>query len=329
MVAATLTLAVIELFVPGWLARAEHSRYEGAGVFRFPYSDLFATGPAVAYLRDHPAGDRPRAVFLGNSVVWGFRLPVADSLPVRYQQLDPAIRVFNFAVNGFGLGSAFLMLKDVIDSVDTIYLPADGEQVNAGLARLIPVSDEDVTRFHLDPPDRFEQALERGLGAWQLYRDSYRLQAAWFGTSTRNYLYTHKSSLLGGVADDGGGSLAPNPPSPSGVTVFHRVASAEPSAAQRQALAAAEPQLWEYASFIRAHGKRAVFWRIDNDARTSPPDWDDLNRVFRGSVAFVTIAAPPAMMIDARHLTATGSAAVAMVLYQHTPPAGAAHDAVH
>ena len=103
LIVAVLTLAVIDVFVPGWLARAERARYEGGGVFRFAYSDLFGIGPAVEYLGDHPRGDRPRAVFLGNSVVWGYRLRTEDSLPVQFQQLEPSVRVFNFAVNGFGI----------------------------------------------------------------------------------------------------------------------------------------------------------------------------------------------------------------------------------
>src|SRR3989338_6540526 len=107
LVATALTLAAIDPFVPAWLARAERTRYESDRVFRFEHSDLFATGPVVEYLREHPHGDRPRAVFLGNSVVWGFRLPAEDSLPVRFQQLEPSVRVFNFAVNGFGIVSAY------------------------------------------------------------------------------------------------------------------------------------------------------------------------------------------------------------------------------
>src|SRR5439155_23929104 len=123
-----------------------------------------------------------RAVFLGNSVVWGYRLRPNDSLPVQFQQLEPSVRVLNFAVNGFGIGSGYLMLKDVIDSIDMAYIQADGTAVNTGLPRLIPVSDDDVRRFGLEPPDRSEQWLERRLDAWHLYGSSYRLQAAWFGT---------------------------------------------------------------------------------------------------------------------------------------------------
>lgn len=329
LAAAVLTLALVDQFVPGRLERAERARYEGAEVYHFPYSDLFATGPAVAYLRDHPRGDRPRAVFFGNSVVWGFRLPPADAIPERFQQLDSSVRVFNFAVNTFASISAFLLLKNVIDSVDTIYLPLDGNQANAGLARLIPVSDEDVHRYNLDPPDRLEQRLERMFGWWRLYRDSYRLQTAFLGTSTRNFLYAHKSSLLGGAPDPGRDNLAPNRPSPKPLTVFHRVAEAEPSQAHLQELAAAEPLAFEFASFIRAHGKRAVFWRVDNEARASSAIWDGLNRAFSGSIVFITIAAPPEMMMDQRHLTANGSAAVAAALRHYTPVPDAPHHAVH
>jgi hypothetical protein len=327
--AAVLTVAAIDPFVPAWLARAERSRYEDDRVFRFEHSDLFATGPVVEYLREHPRGDRPRSVFLGNSVVWGYRLPPEDSVPARFQQLEPSVRVFNFAVNGFGIVSAYLMLNAVIDAVDTVYLHVDGRQVNPGLARLIPVADEDVRRFDLEPPDRFEETLERGVGVWRLYRYSYRLQAAWFGTSTRNYLYAHKSSLLGASSGDTPTNYAANPPNSKGITVFHRVAESEPSPDRRRALADAEPQLWEYASFIRAHGKQAVFWRIDNGASDTSATWDQLNRVFQGSVAFVTVAAPAEMMVDERHLTSTGSAAVADMLHDVTHAALTPHDAVH
>ena len=330
-----LSLVVIDALVPRWLERAERRRYESGHVFRFQYSDLFAIGPVVQYLRQHPRGDRPRAAFLGDSVVWGYRLRPEDSLPAQFARRRPGVRVLNFAVNGFGSGSAFLMLKSIIGSLDTVYLEIGGRASNPGLARLIPVSDEDVRRFGLDPPDRVEQRLERLTGFWRLYRDSYRLQAALFGTSTRNYLYAHKSALLwwrGARTPDptGGAGLAPLLPATSRLTVSYAASASDPTAERQEEVARAEPWLWEYASFIRSSGRRAIFFAIvpprDADQRR---DWADLNRIFRRFVVFVRVGVPDDMRIDPTHLSADGSRAVAELLDTLTSaeldPAGAVH----
>jgi hypothetical protein len=328
LIAAILTLAIIDPWVPWWLAGAERARYEGAQVFRFAYSDLFAIGPVVDYLHEHPRGDRPRNVFFGNSVVWGYRLRVGDSLPVQFQQLEPSMRVLNFAVNGFGIGSAYLMLKTVIDSIDVAYVHAEGAAMNPGLPRLFAVSDADIRRFGLDRPDAIEQRLEEALGVWRLYRSSYRLQAAWFGTSTRNFLYANKSALVGSPAsDEPPEGYADNPPSSRELSVRHAIAPAD-TRIDTEALARAQPALWEAASTVRTHGRRAVFWTLAN-GRPPNPDWDALNRVFAGSAVFAEMTLPPEMMIDERHLTARGSAAVARALSELTrralPQAGAVH----
>jgi hypothetical protein len=311
LIAAVVALALLDAFVPRALERAERARYEGPVVFRFAYSDLFGIGPVTEYLREHPRGDRPRAVFLGNSVVWGYRLPEQDSLPVQFQRRNPSTRVLNLAINRFGIGSAALWLKDVIDSVDLVVFQAYGREVDHGLAAIIPVSDDDVARYRLDPPDRVEQRFEGALGAWRLYGLSYRLQMAWLGTSTRYYVYQHKSSLMGRApADD----YAPNPRAAAGPRLLHAVADADVPAARLRELAAADPMLWEAASLVRAHGKRAIFWTIDNAAVGSSIDWADLNRAFLGACTFATIALPPEMMMDELHMTANGSAATADVL---------------
>ena len=313
-------LVILDLFVPGWLRRVEYQRYEAGPVFRFQYSDLFGIGPIVEYLREHPRGDRPRSVFFGDSVVWGYRLRQTDTLPEQFAVRRRSVRVLNFAINEFGSGSAFLMLKSIVDSIDTVYLHIGGRAVNPGLARLMPVSDEDVRRFGLDPPDRLEQRLEALTGFWRLYRYSYRLQAALFGTSTRNYLYSNKSALIwwrGSAGGDTGGNrdLAPVRPSASGLVVGYDVAAAEPTAARRQELALAQSWLWEYATFIRDHGKRAVLFSMQAPADTDGKrDRADFNRIFRHSVLFVAVGVPDDMKIDKTHLSAAGSKAVAEML---------------
>ena len=85
---------------------------------------------------------------------------------------------------------------------------------------------------------------------------------------------------------------------------------------------AAEPALWECARFVQARGKRAVFWSVPDP--TNPQRkalWADMNRVFRGSAAFIELAVPPEMMIDERHFSASGSAAVARALHEVTASA--------
>jgi len=320
LAAALVTLVVIDRFVPGWLGRAEHQRYESGPVFRFQYSDLFAVGPVVDYLRQHPRGDRQRVVFLGDSIVWGYRLRPEDSLPSQFATLRPSVRVLNFAVNEFGSGSAFLMLKAIIGSIDTVYLEIGGRAVNPGLARLIPVTDADVERFGLDRPDRWEQQLERVAGFWRLYRGSYRLQAAVFGTSTRNYLYTNKSAVLwwreAPQQDlDGGPGIAPARSSSSRLVVSHEISAAEPTGERREEVARAEPWLWEYATFIHQSGKRAVFFAVlPPDGAKENRNWADLNRVFAGSVVCVQVGVPDDLKIDPTHLSAAGSHQLAELL---------------
>ena len=320
LAAALVSLAALDAFVPGCLARAERARYETGDVFRFQYSDLFAIGPVVDYLRDHPRGDRPRAVFFGDSVVWGYRLRHEDSLPAQFAGRRRSVRVLNFAVNGFGSGSAYLMLKAIIESIDTVYLHIGGTAVNPRLARLIPVADADVRRFNLDPPDRLEQRLEQLAGFWRLYGYSYRLQAALFGTSTRNFLYANKSAVLWWRElprpdMNGGVGLAATRPSAGQLVVGYQVAADEPAPARQQDLARREPWLWEYATFIRAHGKRAIFFAMAGPGDPGPrADWADLNRLFRHSVVFVRVGVPDDMKIDTSHLSATGSRAVAEML---------------
>jgi hypothetical protein len=326
LLVAVVALAALDPFIPRALHRAERARYEGANVFRFAYSDLFGVGPVTEYLGEHPRGDRPRTVFFGNSVVWGYHVPEQDSLPVQFQRRNPSTRVFNLAINRFGVGSAALWLKDFIDSVDLVVFQAASTQVNSDLASIIPVSDEDVAKYRLDPPDRVEQRLERVLGAWRLYRLSYRLQVAWLGTSTRYYVYLNKRSLLGGApAED----YAPNPPATAGPRVQRAIADADLRASRLRELAAAEPMLWDTASLVRSHRKRAIFWRIDNAALGPLAEWSDLNRAFLGSCTFATIAVPPEMMMDELHLTANGSAAVAEALSALAGDLDAQSRAVH
>ena len=144
-----LALAVVDQAVLPILRAAEARRYESDVPVRFENSDLFVIGPLTAYFKEHPVGRKPRVVFFGNSFVWGYGVDGHETLPAMFQRLEPSARVFNFGINGFESGNAYLMSKAIIDAVDTVYLVHIGEHANPILAQLIPVSQEDIARFHL------------------------------------------------------------------------------------------------------------------------------------------------------------------------------------
>jgi hypothetical protein len=325
-------LALVDpLVVPAvrWL---EHSRYESDRLFRFENSDLFGVGPVAAYLREHPRGQRPRVVFFGNSIVWGYWIHPWQTVAAQFQQMVPRSKVFNFGVNGFGSGSAFLITKAIIDSIDVVYLFHVDGPPHPTLARLIPVSIEDTRRFGLTSMDPLEQSLEELLGVWKLYRYSYRLQAALFGTSTRVYLYLNKRQIAGGVwkglleQPTPDGPVEPAPISGRGkqheVQIDSRVSRDRPSEDRVRALAAQYPFLWEYARMIQAHGKVGVIVEIAGyvSAVEAVEDSDraDVNAHFYPHVLFAKLHVPPQLQTDGMHFSPIGARAVAKSLFVAT-----------
>lgn len=326
---ALAALVALDPFVPGLVRRLEATRYESGPVFRFENSDLFSLGPLAQYLREHPRAERPRVVFFGNSMVWGYFLEPEESLPAQFQRLTPGARVFNLAVNGFETGSAYVVTKRIIDAVDTIYLFPVGAAAHPMLPRLVPVEAADLARFRLAPADRVEASLESALGFWRLYRDAYRLQSGLFGTSSRVYVYRHKASALRAVGrgrDETPGAPADaSAPASHGVEVAIDVAPGPVADERRRELARTHPLLWDYAELVRAHGKRAIVVQVRRYAGAlAAADWAELNAVFRPHVSFVELSIPPALSLDGRHLSAEGARAVASALRRAAPAASAA-----
>jgi len=178
-----LWLLLFDRAVPRLLDVAERRHYEGATVFRFENSDLFGLGPFVEYLREHPRHERRRVVFFGNSMLFGYFLTPEQAIPAQYQRFEPGARVYNAAINGQELGTGYLVGKDILDDVDVLYVQVMGDTANPLLPSLIPVSDADLLRFDLTPPNRAERRLQTWLGrVWQMYRVNDRMQAALFGT---------------------------------------------------------------------------------------------------------------------------------------------------
>jgi hypothetical protein len=328
---AIVVLAVVDQWVPGLLARVERDRYESTQLFRFENSDLFSLGPVVQYFREHPKGTRPRVGFFGDSVVWGYFLKAQETVPAQFQRLEPSVRVFNLGINNLETGSAYLIAKSILPAIDFLYVFYNGDTPNAMLPQLIPVEASDLERFRLEPPDRFEPALERSMGFWQLYDKSYRLQAGLFGTSTRLYLYLHKADLARQLL---GRPVSENPAPAEipgvdaamtliGVDVSR--APTRPADERLQQLSTKYSLLWSFVELIGVHHKQAIIVELSGHSRPMPDqDRADLNALFFPNVTFLKLTVPVSLKIDTLHLSPLGSAAVATILARQSPGPGSA-----
>jgi len=297
--------------------RVERHRYEGARAFRFENSDLFALGPLVSYLRDHPRGERPRTLFLGNSVIFGYGLTEDEAVPARFQELHPETQVLNAAINGFELGGNYLVSKAIIDSVDRFYVMRGTDVVHPLLASLIPVDAADLRAFHLQSPDPVETRLQSIAGLWRLYASTYRLQAAMFGTSTRQYVHLLGDAVRRVVVPDGRRAAVGSSPSVDGSIQLTRWQSAEqPTDERRAELRRQDPLLWKFAELVYGHRKRAVFIQIGSATIDAVGESEiaDFNAAFEPFVEMVRLTIPPALTFDARHLTAEGARRAAEAL---------------
>jgi hypothetical protein len=317
LIFAFVWLVIFDRFVPDVQRGVERHRYEGAQVFRFESSDLFALGPLVSYLRDHPRGERPRTLFLGNSVLFGYELTAAEAVPARFQELHPETRVFNAAVNGFELGSNYLVSKAIIDSADRFYVMRGTPAVHPLLASLIPVDADDLRAFHLQSPDRVETRLQSIFAIWRLYASTYRLQAAMFGTSTRQYVHRRGDAVRRVVAPDGRPAATGAISSLDGSIRLTRWRSATPPGGERRAeLRRRDELLWNFAELVYGHRKRAVFLQIGSATTDAIGESEiaDFNGAFEPFVEIVGLTIPPSLRFDARHLTAEGARQVAEAL---------------
>jgi hypothetical protein len=328
LIFAVLWLVLFDQFVPPLLSRLETRRYEGRDVFRFENSDLFALGPLVAYLREHPRGERRRVVFFGNSIMFGYGLEAEDAVPAQFQRLQPDTRVFNMAINGFETGNGYLISKAIIDSVDSIFVLTIGEKADPMLPQLIPMSDDDVRAFNLAPRDPIERRLESIAGVWHLYADNYRLQAALFGTSTRQYVYLHKGNFIRTLfrrAPPAAVSAPATPiPVPNPVMLRAPRSAGRVSPARAAELKRAGALEWQFAELAYAHRKRLVL--LHSDAYRSSFDEAavaDFNATFAPFAEIVMIRTPRQLLYDRLHFTRAGSAALAEALLRHEREEGA------
>lgn len=306
-----LWLVVLDQGVPPLLERLEQRHYEGTTPFRFENSDLFGLGPLVGYLRDHPKHTGRRVIFFGNSMLFGYFLNPEDAIPAQYRKLQPDTRVYNAAVNGQEIGTSYLVAKDVIDSVDVLYVQVVGTKANEMLPRLIPIDDADLHRFHLTPPNRVEQRLQSWLGrVWHLYGLNYRLQAALFGTSTRVFLYMHKTDLLR--------LLRASAPPQAWQPIHERVSLRAPRKAGPVRAAAEQQRIKnDLADLARAHGKRVVFIEFEWTNNADDDEVGAFNAAYTPYAETVIVHVPRDVTFDGQHPVPASAAQIAEVLAQH------------
>lgn len=320
MLVAAVVLVVVDLVEPGVLRRLEASRYEDVSKdFRFENSDLFGVGPLVDYLRDRPLGRQPRVIFIGNSVTYGYGLSAAEALPGQYQRLDRSEKVLNVGVNGLDIGSAFLVAKATLGTVDHFYVLCRPDIAPTPLiGRHLPVEEADARRFGLPPTDWLETMLRRGANRWALYRDSYRLQAALFGTSSRQFVYLHKGELARSVwsmVRAHGQSKS----SQRAAAATAPIATAMPDDQRLAAMREGSPlMLWNFAELFRGTGRHLVLLQVSGFAEWLPDAASvaDFNRAHGPHARIVMLDIAETLRSDDIHLTAAGAAAAARALWR-------------
>jgi hypothetical protein len=303
LIVCVLCLAAFDRLVPALLQRAEHQRYESTAAFRFQNSDLFGLGPLVAYLREHPRGDRPRTMFLGNSVIFGYGLTPEEAVPGVFQRLHPDTQVFNAAINGFELGSNEVIAAAVETAIDRFYILRGSVKVEPRLGLMFPITIYD-TRF--ERPNLLEERLQSLVGFWNLYTSTYRLQAAWFGTSTREYIHQrlHRASARTFPSADGQ------------ILVASPRSAVMPVAARQAERERHDRALWGLCRLVTSGPRRVVVLQIGAPEPGSDGDAEiaDFNAACDPYARIVTLVIPPALMYDSRHLTPIGARRVAEAL---------------
>lgn len=322
-VCLTVLVAADQAVLP-LLRHAEARRYESDYLLRFENSDLFLLGPLIEYLREHPVGDRPRVAFLGDSIMWGYQIRDHEALPAMFQRLVPSARVFNFGVNGFQDASMYLVSKAVVEATDVFYVIHRKGDADPLLSQVMRIDSQDAARFGLDASASPEGAFARWHDPWRLRRYSYRLQGAWFGTSTRQHVYLHKGEWIRRLLGHGRGEEGQVPPLASlpreravwNAPVVHRIVSED----ERRRLARRYPLTWDYAALLLRHRKHGVY--IETSMERALADDGDralMNAVFQPYVIFARVDVPDSWLLpDRTHFSPEGCRGMAELLVERT-----------
>jgi hypothetical protein len=157
VVVAVLCLAALDRLIPGWLASAEARRYEsetGRASNSRTSSRSVLSSAICASIR----GPSPRIAFLGDSIVWGYGVPAEDTIAARFQARVPEEHVLNLGMNNTDNGRHVSDREERPRSVATLYVFDRRPRIrHPQLPQLIPVAQDDLTRFGLTPPDTRER----------------------------------------------------------------------------------------------------------------------------------------------------------------------------
>ena len=311
LVQTAVWLLLFDRAVPPLLELAERRHYESATAFRFENSDLFALGPLVDYLREHPRHERRRVVFFGNSIIFGYFLTPAQAIPAQFQRLQPEARVYNVGVNGEEMRTSYLVGKAILDSVDVMYVQVIRSKRNE-IPLLMPVDDADLRRLNLVPPNRVEARLQAWLGrVWRAYGLNYRMQAALFGTSTRVFLYMHKHDLARALR-----VRTLQPAADSWAPISGHISLRAPRAAAAQALPRSLKT--DLAELARSRGKRVVFMEFEwGWARADDAEAGAFNAAYAPFAETVIVTVPPEVTFDGQHPVPAAAAQIAEALARH------------
>jgi hypothetical protein len=252
-------------------------------------------------------------------------VPAEDTVAARFQARVPGEHVLNLGVNRTDTGDMYLIAKSVLDSVATLYVFDRLPRVlHQQLPQLIPIAPDDLTRFGLMPPTHARGNRGSGnevLSFWRLFRDSYRIQAAGLGTSTRVFTYSRLVTAGRALRRRPDPRAAEPAVGATAISVDSRVAAAAPSAERAAFLSRERALLWDFAQMVRDHHRTAVFVEMATNAGTLAADERaDLNAQFGPEVRFVLVEVPPPLMIDGSHLNRTGAVALAEILWRLRPP---------
>jgi hypothetical protein len=167
------------------------------------------------------------------------------------------------------------------------------------LPRLIPIDDEDLAQYHLMPPNRAERMLSTPASQWRLYRDAYRLQAAMFGSSTRQYIYLNKGAFARALIARVRAEQAPGARGAASITIETPVSAAAPDAAREAELRRERPELWQFGDLYRSRRKPVVLLQMEGHSKPLLyAAMGDFNRVYAPYARVIFVRVPRQLTVD-------------------------------
>jgi hypothetical protein len=149
-----------------------------------------------------------------------------------------------------------------------------------------------------------------------VYRDAYRLQAALFGSSTRQYIYLHKGALARALIARVRAAQAGDAPSRTTVTIETPMSAAPPDASREAALRSERPELWQFGDLYRTRKKPVILLQMEGHSKPLLyPAMADFNRVFAPYARVLFVRVPPQLTVDGAHLTSEGTTQLARALW--------------